>query len=214
MIKKSLKYFVIVAINMIVLTLLLALWTDVLQIAFDPWVRPMEFLTIIGLTLICLIGMRILIWIMNKKVINDLKRKKIIFSIILTLTLSSFHYGKYSMKVSNVLFNKSRKSLMEKIEYPSNMLNGITADSLTYVEYNALAKEWSWPPELPETAKNIWFEYSYDGFLPDYSFQLKYEMPLKPEINQIIPGGGDIKIRQTVQIKEDVQLVTYSEVRQ
>jgi hypothetical protein len=88
MLKKSVKYLFIAIINLIVLTGLLVLWADNLELIFDDWIRPIEFLKIFGFTLFSLIGMRFLVSYFRKRNIQGVK-KRIKLACLLTVLISS-----------------------------------------------------------------------------------------------------------------------------
>lgn len=212
MIIKSLKYLLIAGINASVLTFLLALWTDKVELIFNSYVRPVEFLKIIGLTFFSLMSMRILVGFLNKKQPGDLKRKKIFYSSILTLTISAYFYINYIFNIANQQSDEIRQSLNEKIIDTLRYVNGKKADNITSKEYELLTKL-SWFPKLPETAEKISFLYTYEGFLPDYSFQLTYEVSLDTNIDEIEVGEGQFFMSQKVEFKGDRKIVIYEEGR-
>lgn len=210
MIKKSLKYFLVAGVNAFILTIFLALWTDKLELLYHSLVRPIEFLKIIGITIICLIGMRILVESLRKRKVED-TRRRIMFAMILTFIISSYLYVTYSVKLTNVFFNQTRRSLSEKVEQ-TDRLNGSKGDNLTYKEYQELRRITRFV-QLPETASNISFTFDYDGFLPDFGLDIKYEVPLTTEIEEKhIDEGYDFSQDQTFKIENGRKIVTYSEV--
>ena len=212
MIKKSLKYFLVAGVNAFILTIFLVIWTDKLVILYHSWTRPIEFLKIIGITLLCLIGMRILVDFQRKRKIED-KKRKIIFAAILTFVISSYFYVTYSIKVTNVLFNSTRRSLSEKV-IETDGLNSSQGDNLTYKEYQELRRITKFV-QLPETASNISYAFQYDGFLPDFGLDITYEVPLTTEIKEEhIDEGYDFSLDQTFKIENGRKIVTYSEVVQ
>jgi len=210
MIKKSLKYILIAGVNATILTIMLVIWTDKLELTFNTYVRPIEFLKIIGLTILSLIGMRVLIVILNKRAVVALPRKKVLCSIALTLAISSYLYGVYAIKVSSRLFDQTRQNLTEKIEDIQLLAYGTKADNLTKEEYSIL-QDITWFPEIPNSANKISYLYTYDGFLPDYTFQLTYEVPEGTDIEEIDYEKGDFSRSQKVEIKEGRKLVSYEE---
>jgi len=122
MIKKSLKYLTIAFINVIVLTVLLAFWTDRLELTFNDWVRPREFLKIIGFTIVSLISMRILVSYFRHRNIT-VSSSKIKIAALLTFLISSYLYIDYTTKlINNVILNgQFRNQIADKIK-PSNIL--------------------------------------------------------------------------------------------
>lgn len=210
MIKKSLKYFLIASVNATVLTLLLALWTDKLEMAFNTLVRPIEFLKIIGLTLLSLIAMRVVIRHLNKRTNNNLSRKKLIYSFLITVTISSYLYITYSINIYNKIFNETRHRLNQKIETVQLLAYGTKADNLTYEEY-ILLTSMTWFPEIPHAASKISYLYTYDGFLPDYTFRLTYEVPIETKIDTIEYEKGNFSKNLKIDTKGDIKIVTYEE---
>jgi len=94
MLKKSSKYLIIALLNLTVLTILLALWTDRLELLFNDWVRPIEFLKIIGFSIASLIAMRIAVSFFRKRAITD-RKTKLRIALILTFLASSYLYIDY-----------------------------------------------------------------------------------------------------------------------
>lgn len=210
MIKKSLNHFLIAGVNLLILTLLLLLWTDKLELAFSPLARPIEFSKIIGLTVLALVGMRILVHISDKRTTSESKRKRLLYSILFTMAISSFFYVNYGLKTYRCLFDQTRQTLAEKIKDTQTMANGTMADNLTYKEYALLAEIGRFP-KVPETAEKISYSHAYDGSLPDYTFQLRYEVPLETDIEIIDFKKGHFSKSQTLIIKGNRKLVTYEE---
>jgi len=211
MIKKSLKYLIVAFINVILLTVLLALWTDRLELTFNDWVRPREFLKIIGFTVVSLISIRILVGYFRHRNITT-TTSKIKISALLTFLISSYLYIDYSPKViNNVILNgQFRNQIADKIK-PLNLLsNGTKADSLTIKEYQQITKMY-WFPKLPDEAFNINYTYGYDGFLPDYLFTLTYDLPAQKKVDTINIKKGDFSKYQSFVTVDNIKRVTYSE---
>lgn len=197
---------------MLILTLLLVKWTDKLDNTFGSFVFD-ELLKIIGLTILALAGMGILVHILNKAEIEHIGRKKVVFSVLLTLLISSFLYTDYAIKLQSRLTDRTRASLISKIEAEPQMLAyGTKADNLSLKEYVLLADVAKFP-NVPETAENISYLYSFDGFLPDYTFRLTYEVPATTQLEEIEFKKGDFSKIQKFQIIGERKLVTYEEVR-
>lgn len=210
-IKKSIKYILIAIINAAILTALLAIWTDKLELTFNQYARFLGFLKIIGLTAASLSGMRILVSLFKNGDSKNMRRKKILYSIIFTLTISSYLYGLYAVKIHNRLANESiRQSLINKIE-AIQLLHGTKADNMTYQEYAILAEVAGFKKVVSESASNISYQYSYDGFLSDYTFFLLYEVPSNTEIEIIDYKNGDFRKSQTFEIIGNKKVVKYEE---
>lgn len=206
----SLKYLLIACINAAILTVLLTLWTDPLEMRINTFVRPIEFLKIIGLTLLSLVGMRIVVSILNKKTFSDLPKRKIAYSIVVTVAISAYLYLDYASNVYSRFFDESRHSLLEKIEDLKMLTYGTKADNLTFKEYSLLA-DITWFPELPKSADKISYLYTYDGFFPDYTFRLNYRVPADTDIEQIDYENEGISKRQSFVVAGGRKNVTYEE---
>ncbi|MEO8406192.1 MAG: hypothetical protein ABI480_16405 [Chitinophagaceae bacterium] len=210
MIRRSLKYLLIAFANTAILTLMLALWTDELELKLNRGVRFFEFLKIIGFTIAVLIGMRMLVSYFKN--INATRfRYKMRITILVTLLVSSYLYISYSYKViKNVVVESNfRKQIADKIK-TDDQLNKGAGDSLSLKEYKETIKITKLPA-LPESATNISYEYYSEGFLPDYSLTLIYDMPLSATIESIDYKKGKFSKYQQWEIVGDKKRVTYSE---
>lgn len=135
MIRKSTKYIVVVFVNLIILTGLLAYWTDFVELTFNSYVRPIEFLKIIGFTILSLIGIRIAIRFFRKR--NTSIKKRIQISALITILVSSFLYFNYSKKIyeNRIQKRELRKELAMKIKPAKGLAYGTKANNLTFEEY-------------------------------------------------------------------------------
>jgi hypothetical protein len=211
MLKKSLKYLIIVFVNTTLLALLLVLWTDRLELAFNCWVRPRGFLKITGFAILSLISISILVSCFRRRSTTT-TTLKIQISALLTLLISSYLYIDYTAKVvNNVILNRQfRNQIADKIK-PSNFLaNGTKGDSLTIKEYQQITKMY-WFPKLPDEASNISYTYGYDGFLPDYLFTLTYNLPAQMKVDTINIRKGDFSKCQSFVTVDNIKRVTYSQ---
>lgn len=211
MVKKSFKYLSIATVNLAVLTVLLAFWTDRLELIFHTFVRPLGFLKILGFTALSLIGMRILVYYFRKKNIQTTSTK-IKSAILLTLLISSYLYVDYSVKfVNNVLINRQfRNNIADKIKPAQGLAKGTKAAHLTITEYQEISRI-SRFPEIPTEATDIEYVYEYDGLLPDYTFSLTYYLPMKLKVDTLNYKSGDYSTYQTVNIIDNKKKVTYKE---
>lgn len=214
MIKKSLKYFVIVAANLIMLTTLLALWTDKLELELNNLVRATEFFKIIGFCIATLIAMRILVYFLRTRKVKNLSTKIKIAS-LLTLLISSYLYIDYISKtIQNVVINREfRQQLSNKIKPSKRHPNGTQAEGLTIKEYQEISNYKGFV-NLPTNASNINYEYQYDGFLPDYSFSLTYDLPEQMQVEKLNYQKGDFSKYQSFEIVNNKKRVTYEESEQ
>ena len=210
MLRKSLKYLVVATVNLIVLTVLLALWTDKLELLFNDFVRPREFLKIIGFSILSLIAMRILVSYFRNRDITKTSFK-IKLAVLLTFLISSYLYVDYSSKfINNVFVNgQFRKQIADKIKFLDG-LNETKGENLTIKEYQAITKMY-WFPKVPVEAENITYTYAYDGFLPDYSFTLIYDLPQQMKVDTINYQKRDFSKYQSFEIIGNKKRVSYGE---
>jgi hypothetical protein len=213
MIRKSFKYSFIAFVNAMILTLLLAIWTDELELKLNQGIRFLEFLKIIGFTIAVLISMRMLVSYFRNIGAARL-RNKMRITIPVTLMVSSYLYITYSLKVvKNVIIDgKFRRGLASKIS-TNDRPNGSAGNSLSLKEYKETIR-FTRLPALPESASNITYDYYYDGFLPDYSVELAYDMPLSARIDTVDYSNGDFSKSQSYKILTDRKRVTFEEIRQ
>jgi len=191
MIRKSIKYFIIALCNLVTLSILLAIWTDSTELTFNEWIRPIEFVKILGISILVIIGMGLSILFYRKLKVNSIK-KRIRLSILLTLLISSFFYFDYTKRIyQNRIINREiRESINQKMESTDYLTFGTKADNLTFDEYREITKI-NWFPEIPNESDSISYYYSHDGFLPDYVFQVSYNLPLNIKIDTITTLDGD-----------------------
>ncbi len=201
----------IVFVNMLILTIMLAICTDAFELAFNNWVRPVEFLKLIGISLAGLLVLRIAVSIFRKSNINSFqKRKKI--SILLIVLMSSYFYVDYGIKIYSHRFANAelRDRVIEKRTSYVHPPYGSEAKNLTGNEYVEITKT-KWFPKLPENAKNISYSYSYDGFLPDYSLSIVYDVPKETKVDTLNYKDNTFSKTRTFELKEDHIRVTYTE---
>jgi hypothetical protein len=183
-IKKSLKYFLITGLNLMILTIMLAIWTDKVELVFYDIVRPLQFFILLCISLLNLVVMRIMVSILRRQNKQSLK-KKIILSIIICLILSSFQYYTYSIKIfqNNIKNSEIRQSIESKITFDEPYL---FIKDLTFSEYNEIQKLRKFIP-LPETSERIYLElYQQPGpFGQDFSIRINFVVPLNEEIETI-----------------------------
>lgn len=210
-IARSTKYLIILFANGVVLIILLALWTDDLQLALNDFVRPLEFLKILGFGMLSLVVVWFYSRALRKKGIVDL-RTKVKGAVILTLLTSSYLYVVYTQRVvTNVFINeKFRAQIARKIKAGGDLANGSHAKGLTGKEYQLVARLAGFPP-LPPAAENIDYVYGYDGFLPDYSLTLMYDVPPGTPVREYQETNGRYSTDQSVELVGSIQRVTWSE---
>lgn len=192
---------------MAVLTLLLAIWTDDLELEFNDFVRPLEFIKIIMFTFLSFVGMIILIRYFRKKNIHE-TRRKIKYAVITTIAICSYLYIGYFIKAAqNRLINAGlRKNIWNKVT------PGVTkkANSLSYAEYKEILKMTRFPA-IPESAENISLQYYTEILLPDYFVEVIYYVPENENIREMNYEKGDFFIRTNVKVSGNWKKVTYEE---
>lgn len=214
MIKKFLKYLIVAFINAAILTMLLILWTDRLELIFHDRVRTWEFLKILGFTIVSLLSMRILVNYFRKRYIVQ-TNSKIKIAVLLTLLISSYLYIDYTTKVfNNVILNgQFRNQIADKIKPSNRLANGTKAESLSIKEYRQITNIY-WFPTLPDEASNISYNYGYDDFLPDYTFTLTYDLPARIMVDTMEIKKGSFSRSQTFVTIDKIKRVTYSEAEE
>ena len=212
MIKNSLKYFAIVTVNLMLLTFLLVLWTDRLELKLNSLVRPTEFLKIIGFCIVSLMAIKILIYYIGRRNYAINKRTKIKLASLLTLLVSSYLYVDYALKtIMNIGVDKDfRQTLSDKIKPSKGLAHGTQAEALTIREYQEISNYTGFKI-LPIAASNIKYVYQYDGFLPDYSFSLTYDLPEQVNVEILSYKNGDFSKYQSFEIVNNKKRVTYEE---
>lgn len=211
MIKKSLKYLAIVFINFILLFLMLDFWVDAFELEFKHDLVFFEILSLIGISLLALIVLGITVVIYRSWNIKSLK-KKMSISILSVLLISSNFYISYGKKIYQNQFvnHELRKSIMHKIKPYEGSWFGNKAEHLTLKEYTEITKV-KWFPELPQEAENISYDYEYEGFLPDYSFSLSYDVPFHTKVDTLNYKEGTFSKSRSFEIVGTIKRVTYYE---
>jgi cytochrome c-type biogenesis protein CcmE len=214
MLKKIRKYVIVIAANLVILVALLMLWTDELELTFNKIVRGIEVFKIAGFGVLTVIGIVILVNFYKRRNIKS-QRLKIVIAVIVTLMLSSYLYIDYLRKVvDHVIINgQLRKQIAAKIQPAELLAYGTMARGLSIEEYVQIKKICGFPA-LPLEASNIQYKYSYDGFLPDYLLELRYELPVGMKVDTIDYVHGDFSRKQSCQIVGDRKIVSYSECEQ
>jgi hypothetical protein len=211
---KSAKYLTVSLINLAILCILLALWTDDVELTFNPFVRPLEFLKILVFGFLSLIAVRLYSFYLRKKGITTLSTK-IKGAVVLTILISLYLYIVYAQRiVSNVIINGPlREQLAGKIKPCAGLANGTQAAGLTIKEYQTIVASTGFPP-LPPAASNIEYRYQFDGFLPDYSLRLIYDVPPETPIATYDHSNGRYSNSQSVDVIGGIKRATYFEWRQ
>ncbi len=212
MIKKSLKYLVIILTNLLVLISLLVIWTDKLEIKFNSWIRLIEVLKLLGISILGLPLLRLLVEVFRKLKINSVK-KRIGISICLILCLSIYFYVDYGLKIysNRIVNNELRDGIIKKIKpVEFGLAYGNKAENLTNNEYTEITKM-KWFPKLPKEAENISYSYDYDGFLPDYSFSLVYDLPKVMKVDTLNYKNGTFSKSRNFEVIGNTKRVTYFE---
>ncbi|WP_196893776.1 hypothetical protein [Aureivirga marina] len=151
----------------------------------------------IGISLISLFFLWIATYWFKTFKINS-KRKKNIFLIILTLLISSKFYYSYSTDIihritsdKRIMINSIESKIQKNIEkYPYSL----SAQKLILEEYEEIIKRNKGFPKIQKEAEDISYKYSYDGFLPDYTFRLSFQIPLNTKLDSTHLKFGKISL--------------------
>ncbi|WP_196888778.1 hypothetical protein [Aureivirga sp. CE67] len=195
--KKSFKYLLIVFINFIILYFLFYLSLDAITLKFSSGFSELfELLKLVGISIITLLFLRILIFWFESLKINSLK-SRVLFSIVLTLLISSKFYYSYSKDILYRITSEKRtiiNSATSKInEHVGGLTFGYKVEKLTIGEYQEIINIKDFP-KIQKMAKDISFLYTYDGFLPDYTFKLSYKIPLNVKLDSTEFRHGKITL--------------------
>jgi hypothetical protein len=212
MIKKSFKYLAIIFVNLSILTVLLAIWTDKFELEFNDLVRPNEFLKLIGISILGLIFLRFTVSVFRRLKIVSSKRK-IGISILLILLINSYFYIDYGTKIytNRIANNELRNGIIKKMKpVEMSLAYGKKAESLTGEEYAEITKI-KWFPKISKEAENISYSYDYDGFLPDYSFSLSYDLPKETKVDTMNYVNEKFSKSRNFEIIGNKKRVTYTE---
>jgi len=98
----------------------------------------------------------------------------------------------YENRIKN---RELRNGLALKIKKNQEYPYGSEAENLTFVEYREISKV-NWFPKLQKNADSIFYSYSYDGFLPDYTFELSFTIPktVKVDTTELKYGEYNVEI--------------------
>lgn len=112
---------------------------------------------------------------------------------------------------NRIVNSELRDGIIEKVKpVEFGLAYGNQAESLTRKEYTEITKT-NWFPRIPKEAENISYSYSYDGFLPDYSFSLSYDLPIEMTIDTVVYENGTFSKNRNFKIMDNRKRVTYSE---
>ena len=206
----SLKYVGVATGNMLVLTGMLALWTDPLELTFHELARPVEFLKVLGVSALALLAMFLLAFFLRRVSFTNVT--KVIVASLLTMAISSELYMSYSRCVlHNVIFQgRLRAQIAGKIRPSRGLANGTKAGHLSIDEYREVARTAGFP-DIPQTASDIKYDLQYDGFLPDFALDITYEVPQATKISSSEHSSRRYTRSQTVEVTGGNKRVSYHE---
>ncbi|MTH16405.1 hypothetical protein [Flavobacterium sp. LC2016-01] len=210
----KLRYLALIFINALILFVFLNISVDKLETILDDSIFEIEIFKIIGFTILSLIGIRILVSYFRRKKINSKSAKQKI-SALLIFAICSVLYINYSQKIiENRIVNQTlRRQISQKIKFINGSESETKAENLTFEEYEEIIKI-KWFPKISKKAKNISYYYWYDGFLPDHSFILKYNVPKNIKIKTFDIIDGDFTQSQKVEMLKTSKKVEYLESEQ
>ena len=210
----KLRYLALIFINALILFVFLNISVDKLETILDDSIFEIEIFKIIGFTILSLIAIRILVSYFRWKKINSKSTKQKI-STLLIFAICSVLYINHSQKIiENRIVNQTlRRQISQKIKFINGSESETKAENLTFEEYEEIIKI-KWFPKISRKAKNISYYYWYDGFLPDHSFILSYNVPKNIKIKTFDIIDGDFTQSQKVEILKTSKKVEYSESEQ
>ena len=169
-------------------------------------------LQLVSITFVFLIGWWLLSALSRRK--NKVPKSNWRPAVLTLLLLSSYWYITYSQKiVANVLRHGNlRADLASKIKPSHELAQGTTATELTNAEYQELIALTKFPA-LPSSSTNIQYRYDYDGFLPDYTLTLSYDLPADCKVDTFHRDTEKTTLSQTVEIQGQWKHVVYVEGR-
>ncbi|WP_324024900.1 hypothetical protein QSV08_16975 [Maribacter sp. BPC-D8] len=141
--------------------------------------------------------------------------KRIKISVIFMLLFSLYFYVDYSIKIytNRVSNGELRNGIMEKVSPIENGLGfGTKASNLSIKEYSEITKV-NWFKKIPNNAENIEYRYSYEGFLPDYSFSISYDLPKESQVDTLNFVDGSFSKKQSFKVVGNKVRVTYYELQ-
>jgi hypothetical protein len=180
-----------------------------LTLSVDFTARAVGVLTILLFTL----GSAISIWLFEyfcRKIGILNFRTKWIGLVVLTFLIYLYLYLDYSSKIihNRITHAELRSEIFFKIEHPKTMALGFKADSLTYLEYSEITSS-KWLLEVPRESSNISISFSYDGFLPDFQYDLSYDIPLNVEVETFEENYAESFRNQSVEKFENKQRIIF-----
>ena len=211
MIRKSLKYLLIVGINALVLLALSALSIDELDLKISPNIQQGYIFNVTLYSLIILVLLRVAVAVFKKMNLSATKRFH--FTILLAIFFSSTLYFEFGYKfiTSKITQTELRENLINKVESNGHSMPRLHgAKNLTSSEFNAIARAAGFQ-EIPSEAYEIFYSYYADGFLPDYAFVLNYSVPKNIEIEPYNIKEGSYYNEQRVSIEGDKKIVSHNE---
>ncbi len=214
MFKRSLKYLSIILINLLVLTIMLMIWTDELELKFNALIVPTEVLKLIGISILGIIILGNAVLVFRKFEINTFK-KRIWISTMLVLLTSTYFYVDYAKKIyiNRIVNGSLRDGIIKKLSPVTDGLGlGTKAENLSSKEYAEIT-EISWFPKLPKNAENINYKYDYEAFLDDYSFSLSYDLPKTSKVDTLNYKDGSFTKKRSFKVIGEKIRVTYYELQ-
>ncbi len=206
----SLKYFGVASANVVLLSGILALWTDSLELTFHKMVRPLEFLKVLVVSSLALLVMFLLTFFLRRRSVKTGTR--VVVASLLTMVISSGLYVSYSRRILHnvIIQGRLRAQIAGKIRPSHGLANGTKADHLSFDEYEEVARTAGFP-DIPPAASDIKYDFQYDGFLPDYSLDITYEVPKLTKISSSKDSSNRYTRYQTVEVTGDSKRVFYHE---
>lgn len=214
MLNRNPKYFIVIIVNVILLSILLLLWTDKLEITINDGVRFWEVLQILWVNFLALFSINIVFYVF-KRTILQIGVSRVIITVLITFLFSSNLYFKYVNSFIKNRFDNIviRKSLAMKIAKLDRNFNGNKGVGLNIVEYNFIKR--SLPNvNLPSQALNINYAFQPVEFNGDYLFSLVYDIPKTTPIDTFTFNKSSFSKSQTFEILDSFKRVNYQQQQQ
>jgi len=178
---------------------------------FNGGIFMLDCIKLIGLSIIGIILLRIAVTIYRERKVKSTMQRMSISTLII-LCISGYFYFTYGKKIyHNQFLNKElRNGIVNKIIPYEGSWFGDKAENLTEREYIEITKV-KWFPKLPKGSQNISYDYEYEGFLPDYSFSISYDLPLNSKVETMNYKKDTFFKSRTFKIIGNKKRVTYSE---
>jgi len=202
--------YIILLINLIIIGFLLLIWTSDKLINYYSGSFFFEGFKLLGLSIIAVLGFLFINGLTRLKLFfNSEIKSRLVYSILIVLIVFGYKYVQYTNNIIKISDSK-RYELEAKIKRTKE-LNGTSGLGLTYNEY-LIIKEYIKLPKISDSAYDINYTNSYDGFLPDYMITMDYKLPMQTQIKNIKFEQDDFSRYQHIDTFQNYKKVIYEEI--